>query len=209
MNRWPTIASLAEATNVEVLAQCSGLGYNTRALRLRDAAVVIAESGWPTTAGDLQKLPGIGPYTANAITSISFGAQVAATDTNLRRVLSRWHGAALSGGDLIEYAAEVVGERAGTWNQAVMDLGADICTPKSPSCGRCPVSDSCADPTVYVPPIKQSKFDGSNRQLRGALVRASIAGQSLSAAGLSLGRSGAEITKTIAALAAEGLIPLD
>ncbi|MDA2978347.1 MAG: A/G-specific adenine glycosylase [Actinomycetota bacterium] len=209
MSHWPTIASLAAATNPEVLAQWSGLGYNTRALRLRDAAMAIAESGWPTTPRDLQKLPGVGTYTANAIASMSFGAHVAATDTNLRRVLSRWFGAALNGVDLVEYADEVVGEPAGTWNQAVMDLGAEICTPKAPSCGRCPVSDSCADPTVYVPPVRQSKFDGSNRQLRGALVRASLAGDNLSDAGRSLGRSDAEIRHTIAALAAEGLVPFD
>lgn len=209
MDCWPTIASLAGATNAGVLAQWSGLGYNTRALRLRDSAIAIARSGWPTTPADLQKLPGIGPYTANAIASISFGAQVAATDTNLRRVLSRWCGVALEGAELAEYANEVVGDPAGIWTQAVMDLGAQICIPRTPSCNRCPVSDSCSDPTVYVPPVRQSKFEGSNRQLRGALVRASLAGDDLTEAGLSLGRTDEEMGQTIDALVTEGLISLE
>ncbi len=171
IGRFPTVDSLADAVLQDVLDAWAGLGYNARALRLREAARVIRTQGWPTTPETLAELPGIGPYTAAAVASFAFGAHVPAVDTNLRRVLSRWHGESLNGTALARAAEVALGEPAGDWNQAMMDLGATLCVPKSPRCSVCPVKDWCSGPAAYSPPIGQGRFEGSARQLRGAIVR--------------------------------------
>jgi A/G-specific adenine glycosylase len=206
---WPSAGSLAVAEAVELLKAWSGLGYNTRALRLREATRVIAAHGWPESLRGLEDLPGVGPYTAAAVGSISFGLDVPALDTNLRRVLSRWAGEPLSGSSLKDFAFEVVGSPAGDWNQALMDLGSAVCTPKEPTCSSCPVSTWCADPAVYESPPRQSAFEGSHRQLRGALLRAHLEGRDLHRAGKNLGRTNAEIEKTLDALHSDGLVRAD
>jgi len=188
------------------LGAWSGLGYNSRALRLRSAAREVAENGWPETIRGLEQLEGVGPYTAAAVGSISFGLDVPALDTNLTRVLSRWAGEPLGPAQLQTFALESLGLPAGDWNQALMDLGSSVCTPKNPTCTLCPVREWCIDPTVYEPPPRQSAFNGSNRQLRGALVKGHLAGDDLYETGESLGRSGSEIETTVRDLLAEGLI---
>ncbi len=172
--RFPTPSSLATASTTDVLSFWMGLGYNTRALRLKEAAGMILERGWPTTSVEMQSLPGVGPYTAAAVACFAFGEQVAAVDTNLRRVLSRWVGRPLEGPDLLRTAQELVPDDAAIdWNQAVMDLGATICRP-SPDCEACPVADWCEDPGIYEPPRPQGRFEGSVRQARGAILRALV-----------------------------------
>lgn len=207
MARWPTVDDLATSDPTEVLAVWSGLGYNTRALRLRESAVMVADSGWPTSVAGLQALPGVGPYTASAIAAIAFGERVAAVDTNLRRVISRWEGSPLTGRDLTRTADSLVVDPAGDWNQALMDLGSKLCRPRNPKCTGCPVSEWCADPEIYEPPPRQSTFTGSPRQLRGALVRAHLHGEDLKKTGQNLGRSDSEIQETIESLSQEGLLP--
>jgi A/G-specific adenine glycosylase len=203
---WPDVASLATADTDELLGSWSGLGYNSRALRLRDAARIVAEDGWPGSITGLKELPGIGPYTAAALGSISFGFDVPSIDTNLRRVLSRWAGEPLPPGGITSYAEEILGTPAGDWNQALMDLGAAVCSATDPSCEHCPVTEWCLDPTVYEAPRRQSQFNGSRRQLRGALVRAHLAGADLHAAGQAINRPEAEIQMAIESLRREGLI---
>jgi A/G-specific adenine glycosylase len=155
--RWlaafPDVFALAEADEQAVLSIWEGLGYYSRARNLHKAARIIAEEYGgqiPHSLEDLQALPGIGPYTAAAIASIAFGQDVAAVDGNIRRVLSRLF-------DIREPARSTEGEkklwnlaeehlpagRAGEYNQAMMDLGATICTPRSPDCGRCPAAEQC------------------------------------------------------------------
>jgi A/G-specific adenine glycosylase len=206
IDMWPTVESLAGTTANRLLAIWSGLGYNSRALRLRDSARIIAENGWPTSVAGLQELPGIGTYTAAAIASIAFDIDVPAVDTNLKRVLSRWLGEPLSGKPLHEFAFVALASPAGLWNQAVMDLGATVCRPKKAACDACPVSDWCSDPTVYEPPARQATFKGSRRELRGALVRAAVTNADLHAAGHTLNRTETEIEETITDLRDEGLI---
>jgi A/G-specific adenine glycosylase len=172
INRFPSIEALAEAPLKDVLALWNGLGYNARAKRLHEAAQHIASDGWPDDIVGMERLPGIGPYTARAIAALSFGAHVAAVDTNLRRVLSRWHGEELTAAGLEQAAAGALADAdASVWNQAVMDLGATICRPRQPACSQCPVESWCTGPETYVPPRPQGRFEGSARQLRGALVR--------------------------------------
>jgi A/G-specific adenine glycosylase len=203
---WPNVASLAAADTEALLRAWSGLGYNRRALRLRDSARMVVANGWPDSVDGLEALPGIGPYTAAAVGSISFGIEVPAVDTNLRRVLSRWAGGPLTGRDLVSYASAALGRPAGDWNQSIMDLGSAMCHTNAPECEICPVAQWCLDPSIYEAPRRQSRFKGSPRQLRGALVRANLEGTDLHEAGQALNRSTAETAAAIDTLRAEGLV---
>jgi A/G-specific adenine glycosylase len=151
--RFPTVEALGAATDDEVTALWSGLGYYARARNLRRAAeAIVRDHGgrWPRTEAALAELPGVGPYTAAAIAAIAFGARAFALDGNGARVLARLGGerapidlpatrAALHARGL----AEVPRARAGDFNQAVMELGATVCTPRNPRCGDCPLARGC------------------------------------------------------------------
>ena len=148
LKRFPTLGALASADSREVLKAWEGLGYYRRARNLHSAARRIRElpgEHFPTSYRDLRKLPGVGQYTAGAVASIGFGEIVPAVDGNVRRVLARlfdkreprarW---------LNRIAAELVDkDRPGDWNQALMELGAMICSPKNPRCDDCPVQLWC------------------------------------------------------------------
>ncbi len=153
MAQFPDVAALAAASEQDVLTLWEGLGYYSRARNLYKAAQVLIQEyngRLPQTAKELQELPGIGPYTAAAIASIAFGQDVATVDGNIRRVFSRLF-------NLTEPLRSPASEKriwglaeanlpsgkAGIFNQALMDLGATICTPKSPDCDHCPVSEEC------------------------------------------------------------------
>ena len=208
--RFPTVESLASAVLQDVLDAWTGLGYNTRALRLREAARIIQAGGWPTTPEDLSDLPGVGPYTAAAVASFAFGAQVPAVDTNLRRVLSRWHGESLNGAALTAAANTALGHPAGVWNQAMMDLGATVCVPKSPRCTTCPVRDWCSGPAAYSPPTAQGRFEGSARQLRGAIIRTLVRhAATIDDIVQQTGFSPSEVEAAVDDLSAEGLVRRD
>ena len=177
VERFPTVEALAGASLRDVLEAWTGLGYNKRAQRLHAAARVISVAGWPETADGFRGLPGIGPYTASAIACFAFGEAAVPVDTNLRRVLSRWHGETL-GGKILDLIATEDRAEADTaaWTQAVMDLSAAICRPRGPKCERCPVSSWCTGPDAYQPPRPQPRFEGSVRQLRGAIIRNLVQG---------------------------------
>jgi len=174
MAAFPTVEALAEAPLADVFSIWSGLGYNTRAKRLRDTARIVRVDGWPASIDDLQRLPGVGPYTASAIASIAFGRRVPALDTNVRRVLSRWHGELLDGRGLRLAAEADLDDNAGAWNQALMDLGASVCRPRQPKCDSCPVENWCSGPEAYMASAPQARFEGSARQLRGSIMRAAV-----------------------------------
>jgi len=148
--RWPDAASLAEATDDEVLAAWAGLGYYSRARNLLRAARAIIRDGWPRDARALERLPGVGPYTAAAVASLAFGEQVAMVDGNVLRVLSRVHaldGDLCSGRGARKLAkladGWIEGGEAGLVNEATMELGALVCVPRSPRCGACPLVGIC------------------------------------------------------------------
>jgi len=156
-NRWldqfPDIKTLAAADEQTVLSVWEGLGYYSRARNLHRAAQQIMSKfngQLPRTVEDLKSLPGIGAYTAGAIASIAFGEDVPAVDANVRRVLARYFNVSLPArstrgeGQLWQLAqAHLPPGQAGDYNQALMDLGALICTPKNPLCSQCPISDGC------------------------------------------------------------------
>ncbi|MEL0438929.1 A/G-specific adenine glycosylase [Phycobacter sp. K97] len=151
-SRWPTVMDLAAAADADVMGEWAGLGYYARARNLLKCARVVAEDLdgiFPDTYEGLLKLPGIGPYTAAAIASIAFDRPEVVLDGNVERVMARLHDIhdPLPGSKPIlkERAAELTPQaRPGCHAQAVMDLGATICTPKSPACGICPWRDPCA-----------------------------------------------------------------
>jgi A/G-specific adenine glycosylase len=148
MERLPTVQALAAAREQTVLALWSGLGYYHRARRLHAAAKVIArERGgeFPRTAEGWRELPGIGRYTAAAIASIAFGEAVAVVDGNVERVLDRMFGVHEGTAAHWQRAESLLDrERPGDFNQAMMELGATVCTPKSPQCLVCPLIAWCA-----------------------------------------------------------------
>ena len=151
----PDVASLAEAPEERVLALWSGLGYYRRARMLHAAAKTVAgEHGGrvPESPEALRKLAGVGAYTAGAIASIAFGRRAALVDGNVARVLARVFAieddvkSAAGAGRVWALAEQLVAEvdgPAGDWNQALMELGAMVCTPRDPRCGECPVSAGC------------------------------------------------------------------
>lgn len=149
MERFPEPADLAEARQEEVLALWEGLGYYSRARNLHRTAQELAErydGRVPDDPEALRSLPGVGPYTAGAVASIAFGVPVPAVDGNVRRVLARLLDEPHPTSRTLErWAAALVDQdRPGEFNQALMELGSLVCTPRSPQCDRCPVAGSCA-----------------------------------------------------------------
>jgi len=180
MARFPTARALADASEAEVLAAWSGLGYNRRALALRRAAAAVSTGGWPRDVAALERLPGIGPYTARAVASLAFGEPVGVVDTNVRRWLIRRFGLAPTAGprelQALADALAGVGDpaEAAPWTHATMEFGAGVCTPRNPRCDVCPIARGCPSRGVAaaVPVPRQPTFAGSDRAHRGALLRA-------------------------------------
>ena len=181
--RFPTLGALARARCADVVRAWLGLGYNGRAVRLWQCArQVHAEHRGvlPRELQQLQRLPGVGPYTASAVAAIAFGAPVAAVDVNVGRVLSR----VFAGRDDLATArvhalahAVVPPRAAGEWAQALMDLGARYCRAR-PRCAECPVRTMCAYTRRHRSAIQRGRkgaasdrFHGSNRYYRGRIVR--------------------------------------
>jgi A/G-specific adenine glycosylase len=169
LRRFPTLAALARADEEAVLRAWAGAGYYARARRLREAAqVIVARHGGelPATAAELRTLPGVGPYIAAAVASLAFDEAVPALEANGRRVIARW---GRVDGDLArpsmqrrlesELAAHLAPVGSGEFQEALMELGETICTPRAPRCGECPVARECrarlelADP-ASIPPAR-------------------------------------------------------
>lgn len=212
LQAFPTLEDLAAAPTAEIIRMWAGLGYNRRAVNLqRTARAVLTQHNgrFPQDAAALQQLPGIGPYTAGAVACFAFEQDVAFMDTNIRRVLQRClvgpedTAPAMSDRALLTLAQAVIpAGRGWTWNQAVMELGALICTAAAPACWRCPVRENCmaysawrsADEQVFQPiqpytnesgylgtnarparrvaERRESAYVGSNRYYRGRVVAA-------------------------------------
>jgi A/G-specific adenine glycosylase len=178
LERWPSVTALAEATAADVLTEWQGLGYNRRVLNLHRAARHIAAHGWPD---DLTLLPGVGAYTAAAVSNFAFGLPVLPVDTNVRRVQERT-------GQAFDHECA----------QALMDLGATVCLARIPRCDQCPLADGCPSRGKrYEPLRKQSAFEGSFRQRRALALKAVLAGH------------GSDDGEALAALHRDGLVVLE
>lgn len=149
LERFPDVAALAAASEEQVLGAWSGLGYYRRARALREGAIaVVADHGGslPDTVEGLLEIPGIGRYTAGAIASVAFGRPAPIVDGNVKRVFARWLAEpSPTPGRSWALAEEIVpGPDPGDLNQALMELGATVCTPRAPRCAECPVASTCA-----------------------------------------------------------------
>jgi A/G-specific adenine glycosylase len=219
LRRFPTVRALAAAARRDVVREWGGLGYNRRAVRLSEAARSIVRDHHariPRDPATLRGLPGVGPYTAAAVASLGFGQPVAVVDTNVRRVVARVH----MGIDGHEAPAKEVWALADawldrddpiTWNQAVMDLGREVCRPK-PRCDACPLARVCrfrlAGSIAVRGPGRQGPFEGSSRQVRGAVVRALRSHPSLTRTRLAdeTGFTPERIDAAVGTLATDGLV---
>ncbi|PZE39835.1 A/G-specific adenine glycosylase [Curtobacterium sp. MCPF17_031] len=187
LTRWPTPADLAASPPADAVRAWDRLGYPRRALALHAAATVIAEQHGnvvPRDVDDLLALPGIGDYTARAVAVFAYGDRHPVVDVNVRRVLARAvlgqgePGPAKAKQDLPLMEATLPADRddAATTNAAVMELGALVCVARSPACDACPIADRCAWRTAGYPEHdgprapKQSRFAGSDRQVRGMIM---------------------------------------
>lgn len=190
---FPDFASLAEASRADVVRAWKGLGYNSRAVRLHELARAVRERRGgvlPSDEAALRALPGVGPYTARAIRAFAFGAPAVALDTNVRRVVHRTqlgleHPPRAGERELDALAAGLLpAGRAFAFNSALMDLGATICTARSPKCGDCPLRSLCAAAPVDAarlarlaakvvaskPSRQRVPFEATSRYARGRVV---------------------------------------
>ena len=185
MGRWPEPGALAREPVAEALRRWGRLGYPRRARRLHEAAGVIVDRHGgqvPRSEADLLALPGVGTYTAAAVRAFAFGQRSVVLDVNVRRVLARALDgvehpvgqpgrAELTAADLLWPADDLTSAR---WSAAVMELGALVCTARTPDCDACPINDSCAWLDAGQPegtaPRRQATFEGSDRQARGRIM---------------------------------------
>jgi A/G-specific adenine glycosylase len=217
LRRFPSLVALAGATRAEVLRAWGRLGYPRRAVRLHEAArAVVRDHGGrvPSHPEALRGLPGVGSYTAAAVASIAHGVPVPALDVNVARVVARFR----LGVEAHEESSARVREAAegwldrddpGAWNQALMDLGREVCRPV-PRCAACPLALGCAfrrsgrRPTRT--PRKQPRFDGSFRQVRGRVLEVLRSRGSVTLGALAAEVGDERLAAAVEALAAEGLV---
>lgn len=188
LDRWPTPGALAAEPVGEPIRAWGRLGYPRRAVRMHAAATIMVQrydGTVPDTQAKLATLPGVGAYTAAAVAAFAYGRRTTVVDTNVRRVLARAVlGVAQAAPSLTAAETRLAGAalptdpgRAATWNVAVMELGALICTARSPGCPSCPVAHDCAwlragRPAYDGPARRGQPWEGTDRQLRGAIVQA-------------------------------------
>ena len=186
LERWPTPAAMAASPSGEVVRAWGKLGYPRRALWLHSCAVAITErfgGEVPSDVDDLLSLPGIGPYTSRAVAVFAFGAHEPMVDTNIRRVIARHNEGHADQGppstkrDLEAMRAVLPSAKdSPEFNIGLMELGSLICTAKNPKCTECPIASSCAWAIAGYPESdrpgkpKQKKYEGSDRQARGAVL---------------------------------------
>jgi A/G-specific adenine glycosylase len=184
MERWPTPAALAASSSGDAVRAWGRLGYPRRAQRLHASAVAIVERHGGEVPDDfeaLRALPGVGDYTAAAVASFAFGRRHIVLDTNVRRLFARvaegveFPAPSISAAERALAADLLPHPNADRWAAATMELGAVVCTAKSPRCGACPVSDQCAwnlagRPAHAGPPRRGQSYSGTDRQVRGRLL---------------------------------------
>ncbi len=185
LERFPTVTACARAPIGDVVTEWAGLGYNRRAVNLHRTAVAVVKNHGgviPNELDALLALPGLGPYTARAVLAFAYEQDVAVVDTNVGRILARQRGERLTSRVAQIFADDVVPVGMGwSWNQGLLDLGALVCTKRSPNCDVCPTALTCSwfiegsvepDPAIGSAAVSkgQSKFVGSFREGRARLL---------------------------------------
>ena len=175
LGRFPTLAALSRAALADVLRAWSGLGYNRRARDLHRIARLHPRA-LPATREGLDALPGVGAYTAGAVSCFSRGETVAFADTNIRRVLGRaLLGRIATGREAVALDERLVPRKgADVWHHALMDLGATVCLARTPRCDVCPIAANCRSRgrATPPPPRRQAAFATSDRRVRGRIIAA-------------------------------------
>jgi A/G-specific adenine glycosylase len=235
MIRFPTFEVLAAASPADVLRTWQGLGYDRRALNLlRCARTVVAEHGGrlPSDIAVLERLPGLGPYTARAVAALAFGQRVGAVDVNVRRVVGRIVGGPDGPAQVIGARLQVIADGLvpaddpGRWTHALMDLGATLCRIRAPRCGECPARTWCAAAAAWAAGAsgvdggprsrsaareRPATFTSTRRWLRGRILDRlrEVDGDGWATFVGPLGEHGvAAVAATLATLASEGMIEL-
>ena len=225
MSRWPSPAALAASAPGDAVHAWGRLGYPRRALRLHAAAVAMLElhaGQVPEREDELLALPGVGTYTAAAVSAFAFGRRATVIDTNVRRVLARIvDGAAQAGPSLTRAESDLAtallpedADASRTWSVAVMEVGALVCLARSPRCPVCPVHDLCAwqragRPAYKGPARRGQSWHGTDRQCRGAILavlRATQGPVTGSAVGAAWSTDDAQRDRCLDSLIAEGLV---
>jgi len=225
MSRWPSPAALAASAPGDAVHAWGRLGYPRRALRLHAAAVAMLElhaGEVPEREDELLALPGVGTYTAAAVSAFAFGRRATVIDTNVRRVLARIvDGAAQAGPSLTRAESDLAtallpedADASRTWSVAVMEVGALVCLARSPRCPVCPVHDLCAwqragRPAYKGPARRGQSWHGTDRQCRGAILavlRATQGPVTGSAVGAAWSTDDAQRDRCLDSLIAEGLV---
>ena len=223
MERWPTAGDLAAASQADAVRAWGRLGYPRRAARLWDCARVLMERHGgevPHAPDDLLALPGVGDYTAAAITSFAHGGRAEVLDTNVKRVLARvWGGvefAPTAGVTAAErqLAREILPQepaRAAEWAVASMELGALICTARAPRCGECPIAQHCAWRAAGYPAApasgrKSQPWHGTDRQVRGRIMAVLREAHGPVAVTGIEGVEAEQFSRALASLIADGLV---
>jgi A/G-specific adenine glycosylase len=212
IDRFQTASELAAADAADVLRAWGNLGYNRRALNLwRTARAIVERGGFPSSVGELEQLPGVGPYTARAVASFAFGRDVGVVEANVRRILTRLCGPDV---DVPAVADGLVPRgRAAEWNQALMDLGAEVCRPRAPLCDRCPLRTRCTWTTgrfarVLMTPAAPP-FATTSRYARGRVVselRNARAWATMPGLGRRTALSASRLSRAIRDLERDGLV---
>lgn len=220
LERFPTATDCADAPTSAVIELWAGLGYNRRAVNLWRAAVEVRDrngGSLPATVDGLQSLPGVGPYTARAVAAFAYELDVGVVDTNVGRLLARWTGAKLNAKQAQAIADALVPAGNGwRWNQSLFDFAVAVCAKKTPECGTCPLRSVCEwsgrgeDPAAGSAGVSggQSRFEGSDRQVRGRITDALRSGPVLVKDLTSLGRpddSEATLRSIVDGLITDGL----
>lgn len=224
MARWPIPAGLAAEPPGTAIRAWGRLGYPRRALRLRESAIIIVERHGgriPADRDALLELPGVGPYTAAAVSAFAFGARVPVVDTNVRRVLARVlsghaHASSVPTVAQTRLAESVLPEdvaESAAWNVALMELGALVCSARTPRCAGCPLADRCAwrlagRPVPDGPPRRGQAWEGTDRQVRGRIVQALREREEPVTRGLLDGAAidRTQVDRCLASLVADGLV---
>ena len=171
IKKFPTPESMAKSSLKNILKMWSGLGYNNRAKRLYESSKILAEQGFEGIYPNFETLPGVGAYTKNAILSFAYEDSVLAVDTNLQRIIIRYFGIDNTKDYVRNYSNLLLENiNSADINQAFMDFGSSICTSSNAKCDICPLEKNCKK---YFFDSKNSinKFKGSNRELRGKIIR--------------------------------------
>ena len=210
IKKFPTPESMSKSSLKTILKMWSGLGYNNRAKRLYESSKILAEQGFEGIYPNFEILPGVGAYTKNAILSFAYGDNVLAVDTNLQRVIIRYFGIDNTK-DYVRKYSNLLLENINSKdiNQAFMDFGSSICTSSNAKCDICPLKKNCKK---YFLNSKNSikKFKGSNRELRGKIIRLLLEDNEISVKEVEkkIGEDESRIITAITGLKNDGLLKI-